>query len=119
MVGEGQRQEGHPPVEEILNGAGAELVTDRLQRLGIVTAPKPVGERGEADARPAGLAFGPLMTIDPDFRRVGKICADLDEGGAEVDIPEAEVEARHTPVRFREREPRGNSKLIWPRPSFS
>lgn len=52
---QGQGQDCHPPIEEILEIAGRELVTVRLECVGVLTACEAVGERGEADPGFFGL----------------------------------------------------------------
>ena len=52
------------------------------------------------------MAFGPLVAVDPDLGRVGEPGAHLDEGGAEVGVPQVEVVAGHPAVGLGER-PRG------------
>jgi hypothetical protein len=37
------------------------------------------------------LAFGPLVSVDPDLGGVGEVGADLDERRPEVVVPEVEV----------------------------
>jgi hypothetical protein len=93
----------HPPVEERFDVDGAETIADPLQRIGVVAGGEPVGQFFEADAGLDRLAFGPLVPVDPHLGRIGKVGAQLDEPGAEVVIPDVEVERRHPPLRLRER----------------
>lgn len=91
--------------EERPDGAGAEPVADGLQADRVVAGRDPVGQLGEPDPGVNGLAFGPLVTVDPDLDRVREVGTDLDERRAEVVIPEVELVAGHPPVGLVEREP--------------
>jgi hypothetical protein len=64
-VGERGGDTGDPAVEERLNVGGPEAVADGLEALGSGAGGEPVGQFGEADPSPAGLPFGPLMSVDP------------------------------------------------------
>jgi len=67
VLGQRQRQDRDPVLEEGLDGGWAEPVTDALQPDRIVGGGEPVEQLGEPDPGPGGLAFGPLMTVDPVF----------------------------------------------------
>ena len=82
--GERGRDDCRPAVEERLDVVGTETVADRLQRARVVTGGEPVGQLSEGDTGPAGLAFGPLVAVEPDLGRVGEVGADLDEPGPEL-----------------------------------
>ena len=58
-----QWQPVQPPLDEHVDGPGAEPVTDRLQRGGVLAGGEPVGQRGETDPGPLGLPLGPLMPV--------------------------------------------------------
>jgi hypothetical protein len=70
---------------------GAEAVADRLQAIGLRTGGEPVGQRDIVDARPVGLALGPLAPVEPDLGRIGEVGADLDEARPEVGVADVEV----------------------------
>ena len=53
-----------------------------------------------------GLAFGPLVAVEPHLDRVREVGADLDERRPEIGVPEVEIETRHPPVGLGERKPR-------------
>ena len=82
---------GDPAVEEGLHVGGAEPVADRLQPIRVGTGGEPVGQLGEGDARPAGLALGPLVAVDPHLGRIREVGADLDEAGTELAVEHVEV----------------------------
>ena len=94
VVGRGQRQRqpSQPAVEEHVDRARPETVADRLQRGGIVGVGEPVGQFGEPDSCLCCLAFGPFVSVHPDLDRPRAVGADLDEGGAEIGVPQVEVE---------------------------
>ena len=60
VFGQRQRQPAHPALEEHPDGARAQPITDGLQRCGIRTAGKPIGQLGKPDPRLDGLTFDPL-----------------------------------------------------------
>lgn len=60
VLGQRQRQHAHPPLEEQVDGARAEPVTDGLQAGRIVAGGEPVRQGGEPDSRVGGLTFGPF-----------------------------------------------------------
>jgi hypothetical protein len=70
--------------------------------LWVLAGGEAVGELGEADAGLGGLAFGPLVAVEPDLARIGEVGTHLDEGGAEVGVPQVEVVAGHPAVGFVE-----------------
>ncbi len=104
-VGQRQRQDRHPPVEEPLDPLRPELVADRLQPGGVGAGGEPVGQLGEPDPGVDGLALGPLMAVDPHLDRVGEVGADLDERRTEVVVPQVEVEVGDPTVGLGEGEP--------------
>src|SRR6185295_17575712 len=65
----------------------------------------PVGQLGEPDAGLGGLAFGPLVPIDPDLHRVREIGTDFHKRRPEVIVPEIEVVTGDPPLGLGEREP--------------
>ena len=69
---------------------------------GVLTGGEAVGQLGELNPRVGGLAFGPLVSVEPDLDWVGEVGADLDERRPEVVVQEIEVEARHSPVGLDE-----------------
>ena len=58
---------------------------------GLGAGGKPVGQFGEVEAAPTGLALGPLVPVEPDLGRIGEVGADLDEAESEVAIVDVEV----------------------------
>ena len=80
-----------PPIEKLLNVAGPELVTDRLQADRIGAREKAVVEAGKGDLRGAQLLFHPFVAVQADFDRVREIGADLDEGGAPRGVVQIKV----------------------------
>ena len=89
--GERGRDHADPAVEERLDVAGPEPVADRLQRGGVVAGGEPVGQRPVADPGPVGLAFGPLVAVEPHLGRIGEVGADLDEPRPELGVEHVEV----------------------------
>jgi hypothetical protein len=85
-VGERLRQQRQPALHENGDHTRPQTVTDLLQGWRVGAGGKTVGQLGETDAGVAGLAFGPLVAVDPDLGRVGKVGADLDERGTEVEV---------------------------------
>jgi hypothetical protein len=112
VFGQRQRQQTHPPVEEPLDSARSETVTDLLKPGRVRAGGEAVGQRGPLDPHLRGLAFGPLVPVEPNLDRVGEVRADLDERGTEVNVPQVEVETRHPPVRLGEREPRDTAGAV-------
>jgi hypothetical protein len=82
----------------------AEPIADRLEAGRVGGVGEPVGQLAEPDPRLAGLAFGPLVPVDPDLDRVREVGTDLDERRAELVVPEVEVVAGDPPVGLGERE---------------
>jgi len=92
VLGGERRWDAHDPaVEEPLDMFGGEGVAERLQPPGVSGARESVGQRGERDLEPAGLAFGPLVPVEPDLRRVREVGADLDEPRPPVRVQDVEV----------------------------
>ena len=71
---EGRRQAVQPVLDEHVDRAGGEPVADLLQRGRVGAGGEPVGQFGEAEPDLGGLAFGPLVTVDPDLSRAGEVC---------------------------------------------
>src|ERR1035437_8611020 len=94
-IGQRRRQQTHPPVEEPLDSPRSETVTDLLKSGRVRAGGEAVGQRGPLDPHLRGLAFGPLVPVEPNLDRVREVRADLDERGTEVDVPQVEVETRH------------------------
>jgi len=86
--GERQRETVQPPLGEHVDRPGPEPVADRLQGGRVLTGGEPVGQSGEPQPGLPGLPLDPLVPVDPDLGRVGEPGADLDEGRAEVLVPE-------------------------------
>ena len=86
--------------------ARAQPITDGLQRGGIRTAGKPIGQLGKPDPRLDGLAFGPLVAVEPHLDRVREVGADLNERRPEIGVPEIDIKTRHPPVGLEKRKPR-------------
>lgn len=84
---------------------GPEAVADPLERLGLVARGEAVGQRREAEVLERGLAFGPLVAVDPDLGRIGEVGADLDEPGSEVGVEHVEVVDADAALLLEEREP--------------
>ena len=105
MLGQRQRQYRPPAFGEHLNRSRAEPVADRLQPIGIGARGEPVGQLGEPDAGLGGLAFGPLVPVDPDLHRVREIGTYLHKRRPKVIVPEVEVVTGNSPLGFGEREP--------------
>src|SRR5215218_9649455 len=61
------------------------------QCIRVLTGGEPVRQPGPADPSLAGLAFGPLVAIQPDFDRVGEIRTNLDKRRTEILIEDIEV----------------------------
>ena len=91
LVGERGRDDRRPAVEEALDVVGAEPVADRLQSARVLTGGEAVGQLAEGETGPAGLALGPLVTVQPDLGRIGEVGADLDEAGPELGVEDVEV----------------------------
>ena len=106
MGGQRHRQDREPAFGERLDGGRTKPVADRLQACGIVGGGEPVGQLGEPDPGVGGLAFGPLVPVDPNLGRVREVGADLDERRPEVVIPEVEVVAGDAAVGLVKGEPR-------------
>ena len=68
-----------------------QAIEDLLQALGIGTGANAVIQGLEGDASLRKLAFGILVAVQTDPRRVGKVGGELDEQGAEVRIHDVEV----------------------------
>jgi hypothetical protein len=83
-----QRQTSKPALHEDVDGGWPEPVADRLEHGRVGAGPKPVGQLRDGQPGLGGLAFGPLVTVDPDLDRVGEVGADLDERRAEVGVPQ-------------------------------
>jgi hypothetical protein len=62
-------------LHENVDRAWSQTVTDLLQGWRVGGGGKTVGQLGETDAGVAGLAFGPLVAVDPDLGRVGEVRA--------------------------------------------
>jgi hypothetical protein len=71
---------------------------------GSVQVANPFGQGGERDPGPAGLAFGPLVAVDPHLHRVGEVGADLHKARTELLIDDIEVVAGDPPLRLGEGE---------------
>ena len=82
-----------PPVEEGLEVSRREPVADGLEAVGSVGGGKPVGQLGEGNPGPAGLALGPLVAVEPNLGGIGEVGADLDEAGSELTVQDVEVVA--------------------------
>ena len=96
--GQRQRQPAHPTVEECMDLGRPELVADGLQPGRVVTAGEAVGQPGPADAGVAGLAFGPLVAVQPHLHRIREVGADLDERRPEMLVPDIKVITGDPPV---------------------
>ncbi|WP_218028433.1 hypothetical protein [Mycobacterium pseudokansasii] len=77
-----------------------------MQRGGIRTGGKPVGQLVKPDAGVGGLPFGVLMAVEPHLDRVREGCANLDERRPEIDVPDIKIKTRDPPVCLVERKPR-------------
>src|SRR5262249_27781 len=64
---------------------------DGLEAVGASAGGEPVGQLGEGDTGPAGLAFGPFVAVEPDLGRIREVGADLDESGTELAVEDVEV----------------------------
>ena len=103
--GERGRDHVDPAVEEPLHVGRSEPVTDRLQRVGVVAGGEPVGQRPVADAGAVGLAFGPLVAVEPHLGRIREVGADLDEPRPELGVEHVEVVDPDAPLGLGELEP--------------
>ena len=97
----------HPAIEEGLDLLWAQAVADGPETGGVVTGGEAVGECGEGETFGAGLTLGPLVAVEPDLGRVGKVGAELDEARAELDAPDVEVVDGDPAVRLAEAEVNG------------
>jgi hypothetical protein len=86
VLGQRQRQDGEPVLGERLDGGRPKPVADLPQGRRVVGGGESVGQLGEPDPGMCGLAFGPLVAVDPNLGGVGEVGADLDERRPEVDI---------------------------------
>jgi hypothetical protein len=103
--GERQRQPGPPALGEHLDMTGTEPVADLLQRSRVLAGGEPVRQLPERQAGPERLALGPLVPVDPDLARAGKVRADLDERRPGPGIPQVEVVTGHPALGAVVREP--------------
>ena len=71
VLGQRERQEVYPPVEEVLDGGVGEPIADRLKPVRILAGREPVGRGRAADPCGGGLTFGPLVPVNPDLQRGG------------------------------------------------
>jgi len=58
VIGQWHGQPVQPALGEYLDGAGLQQVADGLQAGRVLAGGEPVGQLGEADARPGGLPLG-------------------------------------------------------------
>jgi hypothetical protein len=99
---ERRRDHDDPTVKERLHVAGAEAVAQCMQAVGLGGARKPVGERGEREPVPGGLALGPFVPIEPHLPGPRGIRAELDEPGTELRIKDVEVVDPDPPLLLKE-----------------
>ena len=85
--GEHLREPGKPAPEERGNRARAQPVAQPLQQRRISAGAEPVAQRGIADAGLAELPLGPLVPVQPDPDREGRITVDLPERRPPLRIP--------------------------------
>jgi len=114
-----RRQSPQPPPEEALHRAGTEAITDLLQCGGILAAPESITQGFITDAGFLQLSFGPLVAIQPDPDRIGRIRVGLPERPAPLRIPEIEIEVidiGHLPSPIHVRV--AGLLLPFPRPRF-
>ena len=95
LRGQRQWQPGQPPGEEGLHVRGAQAVANALQRGGIGTGRDPIVERREWDAAPPELALGPLVAVEAQLERVGRVAAHLEEGRPPVGVDHVDVVVVH------------------------
>jgi hypothetical protein len=69
--GQGRGDDRHPSVEEPLHVARPEPVADGLEGGGVGAGREAVGQLGETNTVAGGLAFGPLVPVDPHLGGVG------------------------------------------------
>ena len=89
--GERMGQAAEPLAEKGLDLRTVELVGDPLHAFGIGAGVNTVIERSVGDAPVSELAFEPLVAIQTDLHRIGKVGTELDEQGTEVAIDQVDV----------------------------
>ena len=105
-IGQRQREAAHPGLEEHPHRPGLHQVAQLLQPGRIGGGGEPVGQRRHRDALRQRGAAGDLMPVAPDFDRIRRIAADLDERGPHAPVMDVEVIAGHQPLGAVEPEPR-------------
>jgi hypothetical protein len=88
---EGRGKERQPAAQEALDLAGRERARDLGQGLRVGARAEAVVERLEREPAPLGLTLGPLVAVEVEPDREGRVGERLDEGGAEVAIADVEV----------------------------
>jgi hypothetical protein len=90
--GEGRGQAGLPPPEEALHRSGSESIADTLEDACVLAGQKAVVELFECDLRLLQLALRPLVAVQVDPRREGRVGVGLDEGRPPLGVEQVEVE---------------------------
>ena len=100
LAGKGRGQADLPPPEEALHRAGPEAIADALEDGGILAGQKAVVELFERHLRLVQLTLRPLVAVQVDPRREGRVGVGLDEGRSPLGVEQVEVEVvdhRHLP----------------------
>ena len=101
-----QWQHAHPAVEEHWISPGPSRSQIACKPAGSSQEANPLDSSVNPTPAMDGLAFGPLVAVDPHLDRIREVGAHLDERRPEIGVPQVEVEARDPPVGLGEREPR-------------
>ena len=116
-VGGGQRQRDavHPVLEEHPQRPGLDHVAQLLQPGRVGGGGEPVRQRRHRDALGQRGAAGDLVAVEPDFDRVRRIRAHLDERRTRPAVMDIEVIAGHQPLGAIKAEPRDPIRAFLPR----
>src|SRR5439155_10573434 len=90
--GEYLREPGKPAPEERDDRAQTEPAAQPLQEHGIFAGAEPVVQRGIPGPCRGELPLGPLVPVQPDPDREGRIAVDLPERRAPLRIPQVKIE---------------------------
>ena len=88
---EGMREAAEPLADDRVDLRGIEGVGDPLHARRLRTGADAIVEGLVRDVTLRELALEPLMPVEADLHRVGKVGAELDEEGTEVPIEQIEV----------------------------
>jgi len=90
--GERARQDAEPPPDEALDVRSRQAVADGLEGPPVIDRGEAVVEGLVADVATLQLALRPAVAVQPYPHAPGSVRADLEEGTAEVAVPEVEVD---------------------------